>query len=156
MSAASFVFQDALDLRSMFSRSKVRKNVKTSLQKVQRRQGKQELATRLAEDVTSKPLEEMTSSELEDYAEHLLRTADDDYSDESFSRERNPLVVYDKEESSALPLELEAGLPSYLLRLVKACETSFDVLQLFEVKEKHSAAKRFAVSAEDDGEFAVD
>jgi hypothetical protein len=40
--------------------------------------------------------------------------------------------------------------------LLKACETSFDVLQLFEVKQKHSAQKRFAVSFEDDGEFAME
>lgn len=157
MSAASFVFQDALGLRSMFSRPKVRKNVKASLQKVERRQGKQELATRLAEDVTSKPLDEMTPSELESYADYLLQSAadDGDCGDTSLPA-RNPLVAYVEEDPSALPLELEAGLPSYLLRLVKACETSFDTLQLFEVKEKHSATKRFAVSVEDDGEFALD
>jgi hypothetical protein len=156
MSAASSMFQDALDIRSMFSRTKVRKNVKATLHKVQRRQGKQELETLLAEDMTSKPLQEMTSSELESYADSFLLTADEDYFEENFPRERNPLVVFDKEDTSALPLELEAGLPSYLLRLVKACETSFDALQLFEVKEKHSAQKRFAVSAEDDGEFAME
>lgn len=157
MSAASFAFQDALGLRSMFSRPKVRKDVKTSLQKAQRRQGKQELATRLAEDVTSKPLDEMTSSELESYADYLLQSAADEGDcGETSLPERNPLVAYVEEDSSALPLELEAGLPGYMLRLMKACETSFDTLQLFEVKEKHSAARRFAVSAEDDGEFAVD
>jgi hypothetical protein len=155
MSAANLMFQNALDFRSMFSRSKVRKDVKTALHKAQRRQGKQELQTRLAEDMTSKSLDEMSPSELESYADSLLLNADEDNFDGNIPY-RNPLVVSDNDDPSALPLELEAGLPSYLVRLVKACETSFDALQLFEVKEKHSAQKRFAVSVEDDGEFAID
>lgn len=156
MSAANLVFQNALDFRSMFSRAKVRKDVKAALHKMQRRQGKQELETHLAEDVTSKPLGDMTSSELESYADSFLLNADDNDFEANFPREHNALVVFDGEDASDIPLELEAGLPSYLLRLLKACETSFDALQLFEVKEKHSAQKRFAVSAEDDGEFAME
>lgn len=152
MSATAYWHLSHLDTRSQFAKPGLKKLIKSTFSRAQRRGAKRDVAREttlaLATDLSS-----MTPDELELYADALLQASHlDDVQpdgDSHWPEEEQSFIA----EEPSIPCNLQGALPDWMLAQMEAAKGSaFELLSLFE--SKGNPSPKAAISMDDEALYA--